>query len=489
MRHLGILVLSVVLLTGLATQSFAQVMETPEEAGITPITGDIPLLRGYGGSHHFAAAWLAMLGDGTPLVVMPNPTLEEQLQHVAILNVLDRKGNVVAERAGFQDDNGVPIMAYLGGDPRGVAIDARGNQYAVVMTAQPYPPVYTGGGVISAFAGVGTGGGDSGVPIIQVFNADGTKSSNIVNIMGKGTLFSDSGQVQGRACVFLSNGNVALNFWDKKTPTGGVTGDRWPGYEGTGQVVGVSVISPNGSIVVPPTPISTPVAGANAQTMRGVAAGEGWFCCRFQDADGVVKYSIFNNAGSRVRDIIPADVIDAAMEGGLGTAIAGGRGDSELIYGQGEFLYAIGKANGATFVMKFNALAGTLVKITEASPAGNQGERMDICADANGNVFAMWGDVSGGGLVALGRLFDANLDPVTPEFSVFEHQVLSGNTDTWKDVSCRMDTGIIVASCHTTGLPDNEATPGLGNLPLEHCVRILANPLGPSAVQGNWELY
>jgi len=223
--------------------------------------------------------------------------------------------------------------------------------------------------------------------------------------------------------------------------------------------------------------------------MRGMAAGNGWFCCRFQDSDGVVKYSIFNDAGSKVRDIIPAEVIDAAMEGGLGTAIAGGRGDSELIYGQGDFLYAIGKANGATFVMKFNAMAGTLVKITEASSAGNQGERMDICADANGNVFAMWGDVSGGGLVALGRLFTPDLEPWSPEFSVFEHQVLSGNKDTWKDVSCRMDTGIIVASCHTTGLPDNEATPGLGNLPLEHCVRILANPLGPTAVQGNWELY
>ncbi|HPA48346.1 MAG TPA: hypothetical protein PLG59_19430 [bacterium] len=488
MRYFAIFVVAVVLLVGLATQPFAQVVEDPVAAGITPITGDIPLLRGYGGSHHFAAAWLAILGDGRPLVVMPNPTLEEQLYHVAILNVLDRQGNVLEERAGYQDDNGVPIMAYLGGDPRGVAVDARGNQYAVVMRAQPYAPVYTGDGVISAFAGADTSV-DSGVPIIQVFNADGTKASNIVNIMGKGSLFSDSGQIRGRACAIMSNGNIALNWWDQKSPTGGLTGDRWPGYEGTGQVVGIAVISPDGSIVVPPTPISTPTVGGNASTMRGVAAGNGWFCCRFQDSDTVVKYSIFNNVGAKVRDIIPANLIDAAMDGGMGATIAGGRGDSELIYGQGDFLYTIGRANGATFVMKFDAMAGTLVKITEASPAGDTGERMDICADANGNVFAMWGDVSGGGLVAIGRLFDANLDPVTPEFSVFEHQVLSGGADTWKDVSCRMDTGIIVASCHTTGLPDNEATPGLGNLPLEHCVRIFANPLGPSAVQNNWELY
>ncbi|MFH1739525.1 MAG: hypothetical protein ABIH23_11005, partial [bacterium] len=137
---------------------------------------------------------------------------------------------------------------------------------------------------------------------------------------------------------------------------------------------------------------------------------------------------------------------------------------------------------------KWNAKAGTLVKMVQASEFGGYtGERMDVCCDDSGNVFAMWADQASGSVQAVGRFFDPDLNPTTTSFIVFANEAL-GDNFTWKDVSCRMNADVVVASCHSDGLPDNDAA-GAESL-LEHVIRILENPFeAPASVEEAWELY
>ena len=481
-----------------ASSVLADVGAGPEEVGLRAVTGDIVLGRGPGGTHRFAAAWIAILGNGNVAVVYPNPTETEPDGRVPLVAILDREGNILeAARPGLVDDDGLPILERANGhgdDTRGVTIDASqtSNGYAIHSRLQPwkYP-----GGLAAWGSGETPFANDSGVGAGQVFDADGNATSPVYNAWTDEQI-EDAGQVRSRAIAGLStqtaegNDLYAFNFWDRKTPAVGTTGDRWaaagfPEYAGSGNVVGIAIIDSLGNTVLAPTPISPPDdAGGSYATMRGMAAGDGWFACRYVRGDeSEPRYAIFQNDGTAVHEIDPVALLVAG--GQLEAQAMGwtrGRGDSQLISGRGDYLYAVGTTGGETYIAKFNALAGTLGAwaLATDNPGSNQGERMDIHADQSGRVFAVWADWSFGDGAAdieiVGRLFSSDLTPLTPSFAVFENNGANTNGDglQWKDASCRMDNNLIAVTCHTNGLPDNaEIKTQQAESALEHVVRLI----------------
>lgn len=474
------------------------VLASPEDAGIVSLSGDVPIGRGYGNTHKYAAAWPAIMPNGMIVIGYPRPTDENLQARMSYVDVLDRTGTVVESRPGWQDDAGTPIVVRedIDGDLRGVMVDASrsgASMYVVACRLAPWkyqgPLESWGNGTLTL--------PDGGVPAVQVYAADGTALSPIVNVWPE-TLLGDDGEIRGRHAVFLSDGNIALNWWDRKA--GVNTGFRWADegyteYEGTGNVVGVAIVQPDGTVVLSPKPISAPdPAGGGAQSMRGLAAGDGWFSCRVQDPpDNVIRYKILDNAGNLLHNIAVADALAAnGMAADVAVSVAGGRGDSELPWGQGRYLYTIGGGGGHTYVAKWNALSGTLEAVVQASEnAGFAGERMDVCTDPAGNIFATWGDQSWGGaadMEIVGRFFNPDLTPASPSFAVFENaNVAESDGYQWKDCSARMDAGLVVVTCHTDALPDNVLD--WGESGLEHVARLLENPFEPSYVESSWELY
>ncbi|MFH1741511.1 MAG: hypothetical protein ABIH23_21100, partial [bacterium] len=398
MAYRSFLIVLVLLSVGVTDQVFAQTqpLDGPELAGITALTGDVVIGRGFGGTHKYAAAWLAIMPNGQILVAYPNPTEFELDGRIPYVDVVDHQGNILETRAAFHDDQGNPIESRpqgLGDDTRGIVVEASQSgesRYVCYCRLQPW---YYQGPLAAWWNGTKPFEGAAGVGAGQVYAADGTALSPLFNMWTEAQI-ADSGDTRARAAAFLSNGNIAVNWWDQKVPAVGTTGDRWPGYEGTGKLVGICIVAPNGSVVLPPTPISEPTVDG-AQTMRGMAAGNGWFCCRWEQVNEGIRYKVFDNAGNLLHTIAVNDAIEAVMPGVGGAA--GGRGDSELMYGRGDYLYTMGGAGGNAYIGKWNAKAGTLVKMVQASEFGGYtGERMDVCCDDSGNVFAMWADQASG---------------------------------------------------------------------------------------------
>ncbi len=471
---------------------------SPEEAGITPISGDILIGGGYGNTHKYAAAWPAIMPDGQILIAYPRPTDENIAARAPFVDFLDRQGNIVNSVAAYHDDDGNEIIEPgqygSGSDTRGIMIDAsRSGESRYVVSCRlslwSYEgPLVNWGSNTWAVA-------NNGVSAVQVYDANGVQTSPVVNGWKQDLLYDD-GDIRARSASFLSNGNIVFNWWDQKA--GAVTGLRYVDegyaeYENSGQVVGITVISPDGEIVVDPKPVSAPSdSGGSAQTMRGTAAGDGWFCCRSLDPDSIVRYYILNNDGTDLQTIEPVDALVAAgLDATIANTVVGGRGDSELPWGEGDYLYTIGHgSDNQTYIAKWNAPAGTLEAYTIASQnPGNQGERMDICTDGRGNIFCAWEDWSFGGgsdMQIFGRFFNPDLTPYSDSFAVYENAEFDPNEPyNWKDVSCRMDAGVVVVTCHTEGLPENVYD--WGESSLEHCARLLENPFESSV--NNWELH
>jgi len=525
---------------GLTGVSFAQYVSTPQAAGITPLSGDIRICGSEadcdpkdGAAHRFGAAFPSWNSKNRNFyVVYPNPPINDPVDiigtNVGFIDIFNERGVRLENwRAAWKDDAGNDIRTQnegTGASTNGVnmacARDGSGR-YCVNDTIAPWR--YTGGALAAWGDGALTYPGADAVGVNQVFEADGTPVSTGIIRHWTDDEISDNGQIRSRMVAPLSNGNWVCTFWDLKASLGGLpSGEKWGIVDGrdytlSGQVVGFVLFKSDGTTLAK-KPISTPSAtGVSADSMRGCAAGNGWFAIRYEDIAAVgdaaknggskVVYHIFDNSGTQITKINVAEkLVDSGflIDGvnpitpAQAASIAGGRGDAEYIHGRGDFLYSCNAPGGNAhiYLHKWNARTGALVKIIQVDdgPADTSGTARGQCnpqTDSAGNVFLAWTDdypTPGNEEEsnARGRFFDKNLNPVGPSFLVFENATTAPmNGQMWKDNNSAMGEGVVCVTSHGTGYPGNTYMRPPLQSRQEHVVRFLRSPFAGGRKQGD----
>lgn len=285
-------------------------------------------------------------------------------------------------------------------------------------------------------------------------------------LYGKAT----SGAQNGKPTLFggeircLSNGNFAVVIEDRTGNT--VPVDRASlativdGQDGSA-TIGEVIIGPfNANQGVNPA--------ASTGIWSNMAAYNGGLAIRphtgTEDASGYLTIGFWDNQANPLGTwptIVRTDPSSPlAPAGGFTTSIAILSGtetriDSDIrsgfVYMAGRGVDSGGDPDGGVYVTKIDAKTRTTTDEVYATEGLTvEPHRVTVCSDKYDNVFVCWSDTSNtGNLQVAGRLYDANLDPLTDAFLVFENSELGPETPndfSVKRPSCSMVDGRILVA-------------------------------------------
>ncbi len=306
---------------------------------------------------------------------------------------------------------------------------------------------------------------------------------------------------------FLSDGNIVVLYEDR-TMDGTAKQDLY-GRTGNRRVVGAVILGPDGAVVKPPFAISNPSGSRNSETRFGLTSGDGWFAVRYRDGNDGPTIVAFDNGGNELGGgdgrVYPAlDIPELGYDGG-------NRGDPNGLEAVGDILYITHRgADRAGYLTKFQVSETGVtvlktIRFTDHLQSTFE-HNADLGVDSLGNAIVIWQDQNWerfqtGRWEVLARMFDSNLDPLTPSFCLFE---VGNNTDVdtggsvlgpgrTKQSRIAMNDDIIIAIAHTNEAPHGDTDSATGDPKDEwytytFIARVLENPFGPVEVN-RWELY
>ncbi len=507
----------------LAAVSFASaqteqlpILANPEAAGIQPLTGDVNLWAENGGGSKYWRPDCDTLSNGNAIVfggMRRDPGwLGSQSADLArpmrdMVAVFSPDGELlVPARTAFFTNAGEPwedTICTTRNDDKfyGLCADTVGDRnearYVVhtFSNADQWPEAFPGYPEESA--------GDRHTGI-QVISNDGVPISNLT--CPYGTYIKDSDVIRGGTVRFLSNGNIVVLYEDRQS------GDRKNyvyGSSGIGRTIGFVILKADGSIVRDMTLVSIP-SSRNSDNRFGLTSGDGWFACRYLDGVDGPTIVAFDNDGHELGGgngrIYPAiDIPELKGDGG-------NRGDPNGLEAVGDTLYISHRVNGEEgYLSKFRVGEDGITVIKTINfidhPLSTFEHNADLGVDSQGNVIVIWQDQNWRRFQSdrwevLSRMFDSNLDPLTPSFILFE---VGNNTDidevdpylgagSTKQSRIAMNDDIIIAIAHTNEVPYGDPEPiidgGSSNLffTYTYIARVLDNPYGVSDVR-DWEIH
>jgi len=463
----------------------AQEPVTVEAAGLKVILPDTWIFKTDIDHGDYWEPTTDVFGDGTLAVCAGVPG--EDPSGMALPGTMNAKvafispDGTVREYWGFYDDAGNPYIDNFNtkrqtGNPPRIACDRRpgGVRYIVGQEATPWEfTEFTPDRWTSPFLY------DERVSAVQLFEKTAAGPKPIIDVIEPLYYGTEGAQGGGHMrfggdLVFLSNGNFVVVPEDRTGNTvggnaavaaiyNGETGERiTPAFVGTG-------------------------SGRNREIWSNVVAFKGGFMIR---ASG--ELTTFDNSGNVLLSLLQTD---------LSSVTDVGRADDTRIAGNinHEFIYLAGEnADTEIIVTKINAVTGELVKevvVTEEyffdfMDANGQlpFSRENSATDENGNVIITWdATLYGSNPDALARIFNSDLEPLTPTFYVFNNHNSGAEGDKGiylHEGDVAMDGNRIVISFNGTFLD-----PATGNpTPKEHTlVTVIENPTKPMAVR-DWEL-
>ena len=486
----------------------APIAAGPEAVGIVPLTGDVNLWTEGGGGDRYWRPEADTLSNGNAIVLggMRKERYSENTRDM--IAIFSPSGELLEPgRAAIFTDAGEPwenTICTSRNDDKfyglcADTVDGRAGERYVVHTisnADAFPEAFP------EYPAERTGEYHTA---IQVIGNDGVPESPLVCPFGE--YVGERGLLRGGMVRFLSNGNIVVLYEDRTVD--GLAKQELYGRTGNRRVVGAVILGPDGTIVKPPFAISNPSSSRNSETRFGLTSGDGWFAVRYRDGDDGATIVAFDNDGNELGGgegrVFPAlDIPELGYDGG-------NRGDPNGLEAVGDTLYITHRgADRAGYLTKFQVSeAGvTVLKTIQFTdhPQSTFEHNADLGVDSSGNTIVIWQDQSWerfqtGRWEVLARMFDSNLDPLTPSFCLFE---VGNNTDVdlgdpilgpgrTKQSRIAMNDDIIIAIAHTNEAPFGDTDSATGDPNDEwytytFIARVLENPFGPVTVK-RWELY
>ncbi|MFH1742374.1 MAG: right-handed parallel beta-helix repeat-containing protein [bacterium] len=500
------------------------VLASPEAAGITPLTGDMNLWAENGGGSNYWRPEADTLSNGNAIVMggmrkdpgFSGSAETEYLREVRdMIAIFSPTGELIEPaRTAFFTNAGEPwentICTNRNRDKfYGLCADTvggrMGERYVVytIANVNDFPEAFPGyaqepeAGQAQAYH-----------TAIQVVSNDGIPETPLINPWGD--YISEPGLIRGGMVRFLSDGNILVNFEDR-TVNGAAKEAFYGSTQYLGWVVGAVIVGPDGSIVKPPFAISNP-SRLNSEVRFGLTSGDGWFAIRYEDAVDGPTIVAFDNEGNELGGgggrVYPAIDIPE-LEGGGGR----NRGDPNGLETLGDLLFVTHRGlNFAGYLTKFRVdeTGVTVLKTVRFPdhPLSTFEHNADLGVDSDGNLIVLWQDHSwsrfqAGRWEALARMFDVDLNPLTPSFCMFE---VGNNTDVntvdpilgpGRTKQCRiaMNDEIIIAIAHTNEVPYGDPESFTTHDPRDafftytYISRVLKNPFERGVAVRDWELY
>ena len=479
---------------------------SPEAVGIVPLSGDVNLWADNGGGSKYWRPDCDTLSNGNAIVLggmrkaplFPRTTDSENT--IDMVAVFSPSGELlVPARTGFFTDAGEAwynTICSTRNDDKfyGLCADTvggrSGDRYVVHTIANPdhWPEAFPSHEAESS--------GDRHTAI-QVVSNDGVPLTPIVNPYGDYS--AERGLLRGGMVRFLSNGNIVVNYEDRQTTP--LKAELY-GFSNVERIVGAVILSPEGDVVKGPFAVCSP---GRSENRFGLTSGDGWFVVRYSDARTGPTIVAYDNDGNELGDgngrlFARNDIPELLGDGG-------NRGDPNGLEAVGDMLYITHRgADRKGYLSKIQVSSDGLsvirtVRFTD-HPRSTFEHNADLGVDSAGNVIVLWQDqaweqVTPGRWEALARMFDADLEPLTSSFCMFE---VGNNTDEdfvdpdlgpGRTKQCRiaMNDDIIIAIAHTNNVPygDPESRRSGELYTYTYIARVLENPMRVSV--RDWYLY
>ncbi len=501
----------VFLLSFFCGSPFAQIEQTPvapgpEAVGLMPLTGDVNLWYENGGGSNYWRPDCDTLSNGNAIVLggmRMGPYWERGSDHentADMIAIFSPSGELLEPaRTAFFTNDGEPWLSTIctsRNDDKfyGLCADTvggrSGDRYVVhtISNAHEWPEAFPGYPVDQR--------GDYHTAI-QVVGNDGVPVSPLTTPFGE--YVGERGLLRGGMVRFLSNGNIVVNYEDRQS--GQARKELYGGIYG--RVVGAVILAPDGSIVKKPFPVCSESRG-NSQNRFGLTSGDGWFAIRYADSvtgPTIVAYdNDGNELGGGAGRLYPAvDIPELDGDGG-------NRGDPNGLEALNDILYITHRGldrRGYLTTIRVNDQGLSVIKTVRFTdhPQSTFEHNADLGVDSRGNVIVMWQDQSwerfqDGRWEMLARMFDKNLEPLTPSFCMFE---IGNNTDVdevhdrlgpgrTKQGRIAMNDDIIVAIAESNNVPyGDEKSWRQEMFTYTYIARLLRNPAATGIQE--WELY
>ena len=379
----------------------------------------------------------------------------------------------IEEYWGFYADDGTPWTANFNeyrviGNPPRIGCDRRpgGTRYIVGQQASPfmYNEFNTDGRWTGSFAY------DNEVAAVQLFNKTATGPDPITRVLDPIYMTGNIAGAQNQAPMrfggelrSLSNGNFVVVPEDR---TGNLVAGR--------AAIATVFNGETGEVINGPF-VGTGDGSARA-IWSNVAAFNGGFVIRASglltvyDNDGNMRYMLDQGEFTTVADFARGDA----------TRITGSNGSN--------YVYIFGKDHNEDMVLSrfdaVNSSQGNIVGINEVrvnEEAGSFG-RAELAVDDFDNVCVAWEILFSENKQIVARIFNSNMDPVTPTFFAFIHHDAADSGEQMGFLSHESNVSmdnerIIIAANGITKDPDTgQLTPGEQTFAI-----VLENPLQDTA--------
>lgn len=511
-------------LLGCSLTGFAQPAVSPEDAGITPITGDLAPWRSFGvDGANFENVWATAMNNGNVAVFK----LAGDFEQPGVIGgseflLYDSSGNQLTQ---------LPVRGSFtaSGDPTPLVDFTASGEAWGSFTMGAHADRANGAGFVVHNEGAMASFydmefadevGDETFSLIQIFDNDGNPAGSSINAFGD--LTGAPGGFRDIGALFLSNGDI-VSLGENRQGS-----DPFLDSIGAsaGEVAMAVILSQNGEIKAGPFAPHTDengqyLGGSSTAVYHNMAAFDGGFVIdygsgiRWYDNDGTPR----TPSQPDHADIFAEDA-DPNLPGFfLIPENTGGRGDGSSW-----------ASNGADLVVKTTQLSegpdtiGLLIYYNTDGTVRNwvRFDDIDIAEevamvdrsfcdmDQNGNVFIVWederfgGDSDEGYTQVFGRFFNKDGDPYGPSFPVYENWI-----DDPVDVDyspfgsvpagvhyqprCALNNDVAVVVSGSTILPDipglyKELSAAFDLVLSDVVVRMFENPGAEENVE-RWSLY
>lgn len=511
--------------TGSPLLIFAQPADSPEDADVTPVTGDMAPWRDFGvDAMNFDSVWAIALNNG----------------NVAVF----KRGS------DFQTPGVVGGTEFLLFSPTGELITPQPIHGSYDADGEPTPwvdfagtGVSWGGFTLGAHADRANGSGfvvhnqgenaetfdldhadivgDEAFSMVQLFNNDGTPIGSNINAFG--SITAAPGEYRDVGAAILSNGNILVIGEDRQQS------DELLDQVGAnaGEVTIAVILGPDGSTVVDPFVVHTDedgnyLGGSSSCVYQNLTAFEGGFVI---DYGAGIRW--YNNDGTPITPVQAdhAELTDVEatelLPGLFIGSNTGGRGDNMALASNGKDLVVkssrISDGLDSVGVLIYYNTDGTVkhwVRFDDVDLENEIGQldRTFCDMDENGNVFVVWEDKRFGGASedghsqVFGRFFDKDGEPYGPSFPVYENwrsepefvdyggsigQVPVGDLN---QPRCALNGKVAVAISASSIMPNipdtlKQLSSAFSLVLNEAVVRIFENPLVEDTPINEWSVY
>ncbi|RJP21407.1 MAG: hypothetical protein C4527_23580 [Candidatus Omnitrophota bacterium] len=525
MKTIRFLSMVVLLVVGVTIPANAQPAESPEAAGVKPLSGDLSPWRAFGyDGIDFDQVWVIALNNGTIAAFKRamSPTVPGTIGGSEFL-LFAPDGSLLTAApipGSFEADGSpTPLVDYAstglswGGFTLGAHADrANGNGFVVHNLGENARRF----GLNHADEV-----GDEAFSLVQLFNNDGTPIGSSINAFG--ALTGESGGYRDIGAAILSNGDVVAIGENRQQSDDLLDA---VGAFATEVVIAV-ILGRDGSTKVAPFVVHTDENGqylgqSSSAIYQNVVAFEGGFAIdysqgiRWYNNDGTPRTPVQSDHA----ELAGMEVIPDVAGFTLG-ADSGGRGDSMAWASNGKDLLvkSINVQSGpdSVGVLIYYKPDGTVRNFvrfddTDITRDVAMVDRTFCDMDENGNVFVVWqdkrfgGDRDSGHKQIFGRFFNAEGVPAGPSFPVYENWRSEPDTVNYggsigvipagdlEQPRCAMNSQIAAVIEATNILPDfpdavKQLSSAFGMTLGEAVLRLFENPFYDETLVKEWSIY